>query len=277
MRNRIRSAAVAAGRGVVLAGWSMVGMGALVALVGALGLLPLVIGVYLTPPAVAAVRGCADRARRWAGRWSGVPVARPYRQRPPFGTGFAERWRHTAWLLADPATRRDGYWLVLNPIVGLTLASVPAVLLLHALWSLVYPFVWRSLGEDGDWYLVFPVSSTVAAAVVALPFALLSAVAAGWAGPRLLRLHGRFTAWLLASAPGEQLAARVRHLTETLSEAVDAQAAELRRIERDLHDGAQARLVAMGMTLSAAGGCWRRTRRRPATCWRRPVRARPRR
>jgi signal transduction histidine kinase len=33
---------------------------------------------------------------------------------------------------------------------------------------------------------------------------------------------------------------------------VDARAADLRQIERDLHDGAQARLVAMGMTLGAA-------------------------
>jgi signal transduction histidine kinase len=41
----------------------------------------------------------------------------------------------------------------------------------------------------------------------------------------------------------------VARLTETRSDAVDTQAAELRRIERDLHDGAQARLVAMGMNL----------------------------
>jgi signal transduction histidine kinase len=41
----------------------------------------------------------------------------------------------------------------------------------------------------------------------------------------------------------------VARLTETRSDALDVQAAELRRIERDLHDGAQARLVAMGMSL----------------------------
>ena len=47
-----------------------------------------------------------------------------------------------------------------------------------------------------------------------------------------------------------ELAERVRVLTETRRDAVDTSAAELRRIERDLHDGAQARLVAMGMDLS---------------------------
>ena len=45
----------------------------------------------------------------------------------------------------------------------------------------------------------------------------------------------------------------MQHLAQTRSEAIDTGAAEMRRIERDLHDGAQARLVAMGMTLDAAG------------------------
>ena len=45
---------------------------------------------------------------------------------------------------------------------------------------------------------------------------------------------------------------RVERLTRTRAEAVDTAAAELRRVERDLHDGAQARLVALGMSLRAA-------------------------
>ena len=47
------------------------------------------------------------------------------------------------------------------------------------------------------------------------------------------------------------LASRVELLTQTRAEAVDAAAAELRRLERDLHDGAQARLVAIGLSLRA--------------------------
>jgi signal transduction histidine kinase len=47
------------------------------------------------------------------------------------------------------------------------------------------------------------------------------------------------------------LASRVQLLTQTRAEAVDAAAAELRRLERDLHDGAQARLVAIGLSLRA--------------------------
>ncbi|MEY9872601.1 signal transduction histidine kinase [Streptacidiphilus sp. MAP12-33] len=57
---------------------------------------------------------------------------------------------------------------------------------------------------------------------------------------------------LLGRAPDPALTARVQELTETRAEAVSSAAAELRRIERDLHDGAQGRLVAIGMNLRAA-------------------------
>jgi signal transduction histidine kinase len=78
-------------------------------------------------------------------------------------------------------------------------------------------------------------------------------LAAGlWLAPRVMRHH-------LADPPDPELAARARQLTQrvqTLTQtrhaAVDTAAAELRRIERDLHDGAQARLVALGMSLQAA-------------------------
>ncbi len=54
-------------------------------------------------------------------------------------------------------------------------------------------------------------------------------------------------------SPGErELTERVETLTETRRGALDVQAAELRRIERDLHDGAQARLVALSMQLGRA-------------------------
>jgi signal transduction histidine kinase len=73
------------------------------------------------------------------------------------------------------------------------------------------------------------------------------------AAPLLLRGYGLLTLMLLAPAGQAELALRVRQLTQTRTEALDTGAAEIRRIERDLHDGAQARLVAMGMTLDAAG------------------------
>src|SRR5258708_31813745 len=52
--------------------------------------------------------------------------------------------------------------------------------------------------------------------------------------------------------PDAGLAGRVEQLTRARADAMDSAAAELRRVERDLHDGAQARLVALGMSLRAA-------------------------
>ena len=84
-------------------------------------------------------------------------------------------------------------------------------------------------------------------------------LAAGlWLTPRVMGQHlGLREAELEARAEklqahAEQLTERVQTLAQTRTDAVDTAAAELRRIERDLHDGAQARLVALGMSLQAA-------------------------
>jgi signal transduction histidine kinase len=63
-----------------------------------------------------------------------------------------------------------------------------------------------------------------------------------------------FGLWLVPRTLGARraLVGRVQRLSETRTDAVDTAAAELRRVERDLHDGAQARLVALGMSLRAA-------------------------
>jgi signal transduction histidine kinase len=67
-----------------------------------------------------------------------------------------------------------------------------------------------------------------------------------------LRVHSAIGRALLSPSEKSRLALRVEELTESRAETVDTQAAELRRIERDLHDGAQARLVALGMSLAMA-------------------------
>jgi signal transduction histidine kinase len=102
-------------------------------------------------------------------------------------------------------------------------------------WLLRDPATWR----DVAWVVVSPWVSWI------LPLA-------AWATPRLLHRYGLLVRSMLAPAGQGELALRVRHLSQTRAETIDTGAAELRRIERDLHDGAQARLVAMGMTLDAA-------------------------
>jgi len=69
-----------------------------------------------------------------------------------------------------------------------------------------------------------------------------------WLVPRTI---GTRMGRVFGSGTDADLAGRVARLTETRGHAVDSAAAELRRIERDLHDGAQARLVALGMNLRA--------------------------
>jgi signal transduction histidine kinase len=70
-----------------------------------------------------------------------------------------------------------------------------------------------------------------------------------WLVPRTIGVHARV---LLGREADAELVGRVEQLTQTRAEAVDTASAELRRLERDLHDGAQARLVALGMNLRAA-------------------------
>jgi len=78
-------------------------------------------------------------------------------------------------------------------------------------------------------------------------WALLGLATAG-SSYSLFALHDR----VLVARGRRALRARVDMLARTRRQAVDAQAAELQRIERDLHDGAQARLVALTLQLGRA-------------------------
>jgi signal transduction histidine kinase len=73
-----------------------------------------------------------------------------------------------------------------------------------------------------------------------------------WLAPRVMHHRLADPADPELAFRAQQLTKRVQTLTQTRREAVDTAAAELRRIERDLHDGAQARLVALGISLQAA-------------------------
>jgi len=66
------------------------------------------------------------------------------------------------------------------------------------------------------------------------------------------RLQGALAASLLGTSRQRELAAQVTRLETSRSAAVDSAEAERRRIERDLHDGAQQRLVALAATLGKA-------------------------
>lgn len=109
----------------------------------------------------------------------------------------------------------------------------------------------RATWRDALWLLA---NGTVglALSIVGLVEAILDLIF-WWLPPGiLLRLYAYLAAGLLSPTEATTLAQRVAQLAETRAEARDTSAAELRRIERDLHDGAQARLVALSMSLGMA-------------------------
>jgi signal transduction histidine kinase len=100
-------------------------------------------------------------------------------------------------------------------------------------------------GQDGPLVLVLTAVQGVALLAAACLLAVrlptwTSGTGLDWASDTELAVQAR------------ALTQRVTRLTQTRSDATETAAAELRRIERDLHDGAQARLVAVGMALRAA-------------------------
>ena len=155
---------------------------------------------------------------------------------------FAGAERRRAWdwsgVRIGPSSGRDLGWTAANIPVGFALGLLPAVLLLNGVWGLVAaPILWI-VAPSPYW----PIAIVLGVAAFALVLRYHATI---------LRGHARFSATLLGP-PREQLEARVGELAESRAEVVDASAAELRRIERDLHDGAQARLVALGMNIGLA-------------------------
>ncbi|MEV7423556.1 MULTISPECIES: sensor histidine kinase [unclassified Streptomyces] len=216
------------------------------------GLFVIGIGAAALPVVTGAVRRLCDANRRVAGRY-GVPIGDPYRPEPEFEKDIVGWMRRCKWILTDPASWRDLLWLLLNSAAGL-IGFVPAAVLYYALEGLALAGgLWQPVlraGGGGRWYCLVPVDSWLSALAAGV---LAVGVLALWTRTSRLPLvaHAHFTRFLLGPTERAVLASRVRHLAETRSGALDTQAAELRRIERDLHDGAQARLVGLGMTLGA--------------------------
>ncbi|MFB7085176.1 sensor histidine kinase [Streptomyces sp. NPDC056296] len=211
------------------------------------------IGFLTLPYLTTAVRWVCDLNRRAAGL-CGVPVERPYQPEPEEIERDIVGWmRRCKWILADPATWRDLLWLLVNSVVGTVLGFIPCAMLYYAGEGLALAGgLWQPFAADGEgrWYLLIEVDSWAAA----LPVALAAvAVLAAWLylTPWVLRAHAHLAQLLLGPTERARLASRVRHLAETRSGVLDIQAAELRRIERDLHDGAQARLIGLGLQLGA--------------------------
>jgi signal transduction histidine kinase len=199
------------------------------------------VGVPLIAGTLGALRSIADRERARLTRW-GPGIVGP----PPVPD-------RALTALRDPAVRRELVWLPVHAFFGFATGLFGLSLPLSALQSLTFPF-WYHLVPPGEGApnLPFWNADTLADAIgVAL-------VGVGWlvvllvAGHRLARAQAWPGRRLLGPVPGADLSLRVAELTATRAAALDAHAAELRRIERSLHDGTQNRLVAVTVLLGAA-------------------------
>ncbi|HXA60774.1 MAG TPA: sensor domain-containing protein [Streptosporangiaceae bacterium] len=239
-------------RGLRLFGLATVELAVFAWAIVSIALIPLGAGLFLAPDAIRKLRRTAGLARRQAREWNGIEIPDSYLPAPRFEGGFFGQIEEVRFLLTDPATRRDLLWGLIDPVVGGVLALLPAALLFAAVEGWAMPLLWWLFHGYGfhEFYFGIPVTSMATAAICPVSATVIAFLALRW-GHRLQNTHARWTRYMLAPANEADLARRVQHLTETRAEAVDSSAAELRRIERDLHDGAQARLVAMGMSLGA--------------------------
>jgi len=173
-------------------------------------------------------RRLAGFQRRWA---DGVllPGSAPARRRPAA--------RGADGPDAEAGTGRTLLWLAVHGVTGPVLLAVIYALLA----ALDYVFFRLNPAENSRLNTFALTVSVVAISVVILMSANLFRTA-----------HALLARLLLEPGAAE---ARIRELTASRDAVLDARAAELRRIERDLHDGAQAKLIAIRMQLAMARGC----------------------
>ena len=222
---------------------------ALLAALLALLALP-VLGVILVPWVA---RRFAAVPRGLAARLLGERVAAPApprRGRGPF------RW--VAATLRDiPGWRAAAYLLVKLPVV---VAELYAAFLAGAgLVNLTYPFWWPLFRNHPPGVRLGPVGALTpfGKLTVATYPGTFAAFAAGaamvLAAPWLARAACTADRWLIRGMLGPgKLAQRVADLEQARALAVDDSAAILRRLERDLHDGAQVRLATLALHLGMA-------------------------
>jgi signal transduction histidine kinase len=149
------------------------------------------------------------------------------------------------WLagrILDPSTwRTRAYFVLKTPIAALSLALAGGCWL-GGLYLLTFP-AWWELGQGG------PAGVNLTGAFLLVPIGAALLLAAPW----LMRGTTDADRWLVRTLLGPSSPAeRIRALEESRARAVDDSAARLRSIERDLHDGTQAQLVALAMKLGLA-------------------------
>ncbi|MCX4236062.1 sensor histidine kinase [Streptomyces ortus] len=217
------------------------------------GLLITFLGVPVLAAGLAGCRGLGSLERARARGLLGLDVAAPeplrMRKQGPMGWMGATlksgaSWRHLLYTVLHLP------WAVFAFVVALTLWTTGWTLLTYPLWFWIFPMYGGQGGlqlygdEAHRIYLDNPFEITVTALV-----GLLLTLATPWIVRALTLVDRLLVGGLLGPS---KLATRVVELESDRGVVVDTAAADLRRIERDLHDGAQARLVALAMDLGLA-------------------------
>ncbi|MEU2621891.1 sensor domain-containing protein [Streptomyces sp. NPDC007157] len=217
------------------------------------GLLVTFIGIPLLAAALAGCRGfgALERARARGLLRLEVADPEPLRMRKPGVMAWigavlksGTSWRHLLYAVIQFP------WSMFSFVVALNFWAYGWALLTYPLWFWVFPMYAGQGGLQlyGDAhhsvYLDNPFEITVTALV-----GLLFTLATPWIVRALTLVDRLMVHGLLGPS---KLASRVVELESDRGVVVDTAAADLRRIERDLHDGAQARLVALAMDLGLA-------------------------
>ncbi|WP_399920041.1 sensor histidine kinase [Streptomyces kanamyceticus] len=173
------------------------------------------------------------------------------------GIGLTDghRWRHrelTGVLIprlrfAVPGRQLAYNWLV-APCLGVL--ELLVLLLLAGGLAATTVYAWEFALVPNGWRSAHPGYTTTTACLMVAGIATLALTPVLAAA--LVRLEHRIAPALLRDERDETLKRRVEDLTESRAGALDAAAAERRRIERDLHDGAQQRLVSLALNLGIA-------------------------
>lgn len=200
------------------------------------------------------IRRNAQQQRALARLWGGRSVPARYRTRvDPVAHGYGASAEQVVGYLREPLNRRDLRWHLVNILVGGIISLLPAVLVWELLWGLAQPFIWP------DWHGVidrtfvdfFPVTNRPTAIIGAVWGVVVFVLTMRWYGA-IVRFHARWVGWGLRGDDAAELADQLRAAQRSRRTALDLQAAELKRVERDLHDGPQVKLVGSGMGLAAA-------------------------
>ncbi|ADD44368.1 sensor histidine kinase [Stackebrandtia nassauensis] len=217
----------------------------LVMLVLAIVTAPLGIGIPLLSSMLGAQHGFLTQERARIGRFLGAAIGEPRRASDPAGG------RRLLPQLRQATTYRESLWLLLHSAVGMPVAFGVGLLYFVAVGSWLVTVGWWVL-PPGTFSFFVPITTWEQALTIPPLFAVPATAAIIWLVPAIAWAHSRLGRSLLRPTSTDRLSERVEELSHTRAEALDAHAAELRRIERDLHDGIQARLVAIGIHLGVS-------------------------